>query len=136
MSLLLGGSAFLLYSMASKKRSAEAEEPDPTASEDGEEDKTFFQKNVLDYKQMAKEQFQIPQLLLDREKKKHEEYAERNAVDSADLGLAPGELEQMKELDFMYGGKTTAEELEEMEAEDDMKAIDPYLKKKKRYIKP
>ena len=42
----------------------------------------------------------------------------------------------MKELDFIYGGSTTKEELEEIEEENDLKLIDPYLKKKQRKIKP
>ena len=42
----------------------------------------------------------------------------------------------MKELDFMYGGSTTAEELEELEAEEEQKVIDPYLEREKRFIKP
>ena len=42
----------------------------------------------------------------------------------------------MKELDFMYGGQTTQEELEDMEEEEHLKAVDPYLKKKERYVKP
>ena len=46
------------------------------------------------------------------------------------------ELSQMKELDFMYGGQTTQEELEDMEDEEHQKAIDPYLEKKARYVKP
>lgn len=41
----------------------------------------------------------------------------------------------MKELDYMYGGGTTAEELEEMNAEEEQKMIDPYLKNKKRFMK-
>ena len=53
-----------------------------------------------------------------------------------DLGLAQGELTQMKELDYMYGGKTTSEELDEIREEEDAAAIDPYLKKKTRFIKP
>jgi len=42
----------------------------------------------------------------------------------------------MKELDYMYGGQTTAEEMEEMEKEEESKLTDPYLKKKKRTMKP
>jgi len=36
----------------------------------------------------------------------------------------------MKELDFMYGGSTTQEELDDMEEEEALRAVDPYLKKK------
>ena len=42
----------------------------------------------------------------------------------------------MKELDHMYGGKTTQEELDEIREEEDAAAIDPYLEKKTRFIKP
>lgn len=36
----------------------------------------------------------------------------------------------------MYGGQTTAEEMEEIEQEEESKLTDPYLKKKKRTMKP
>ena len=86
--------------------------------DDKGEAKTFFQKNVLDYKQMAKEEFKIPQLLMEREKQKQKEYDERSSVDFKELGMGSAELAQMKELDFMYGGQTTQEELEDMEEEE------------------
>jgi nitrite reductase/ring-hydroxylating ferredoxin subunit len=50
----------MLYNL--KTSEAESNEDDKG------EPKTFFQKNVLDYKQIAKEEFKIPQLLMDREK--------------------------------------------------------------------
>jgi hypothetical protein len=34
------------------------------------------------------------------------------------LGVSGGEIAQMKEMDFMYGGKTTKDELEDMEDEE------------------
>ena len=83
---------------------------------------------------MAKEEFQIPQLLMDRENQKQKEYRERTAVDVEELGVQSGDLTQMKELDFMYGGTTTQQELDEMEEEEAMKAVDPYLKKKQRSV--
>ena len=73
---------------------------------------------------------------MDRDKEKKQEYQKRADMDSAELGVSDGELEQMKELDYMYGGSTTTEELEEMKEEEDQKLIDPYLKKKKRSMKP
>ena len=42
----------------------------------------------------------------------------------------------MKELDFMYGGKTTEQELDEIEKEEEQAMIDPYLKKQKRFVQP
>jgi len=42
----------------------------------------------------------------------------------------------MKEMDFLYGGSTTEEELEDMQSEEESKMIDPYLKAKERKIKP
>lgn len=42
----------------------------------------------------------------------------------------------MKELDFMYGGSTTQEELDDMEEEEALRAVDPYLKKKSRHVQP
>ena len=42
----------------------------------------------------------------------------------------------MKELDYMYGGETTAQEMQDMEQEEDSKLTDPYMKKKKRTMKP
>lgn len=73
---------------------------------------------------------------MERENQKKKEYAEREAVDAKELGMGSGEVAQMKELDFMYGGQTTQEELEDMEEEEHLKAVDPYLKKKERYVKP
>jgi hypothetical protein len=49
---LLAGSAALYYNLSGK--TAEADE------KDNDNDKTFFQKNVMDYKQFAKEEFKIP----------------------------------------------------------------------------
>ena len=57
-------------------------------------------------------------------------------MDVKELGLKEGELAQMKELDFMYGGKTTQQELDEINEEQDRAALDPYLKKKDRFVKP
>jgi hypothetical protein len=42
----------------------------------------------------------------------------------------------MKQLDFMYGGKTTQDELDEIEEEAVMNVRDPYYEKKTRYVKP
>lgn len=103
---------------------------------DGEGEKSFFQKNVVDFKEIAQQNFKIPQLLMEREKQKQEEYSGREEVDAAELGVETDELAYMKELDFMYGGSTTAEELAEMEAEEEQKALDPYLERTKRYIRP
>ena len=118
----------MLYNL--KTSEAESNEDDKG------EPKTFFQKNVLDYKQIAKDEFKIPQLLMDREKQKQQEYDERSSVDFKELGMGSAELAQMKELDFMYGGQTTQEELEDMEDEEHQKAIDPYMEKKSRFVKP
>ena len=63
---------------------------------------------------MAREEFTIPQMIADREAEKQKEYEERASVEVKELGLKEGELAQMKELDFMYGGKTTQEELDEI----------------------
>ena len=41
---------------------------------------------------------------MERENQKKKEYAEREAVDAKELGMGSGEVAQMKELDFMYGG--------------------------------
>ena len=42
---------------------------------------------------MKDDQFQIPKLLLDREKQKSEEYRNRADMDSKELGISEGELE-------------------------------------------
>jgi hypothetical protein len=55
---------------------------------------------------------------MERETKKQQEYEERSSVDFKELGMGSSELAQMKELDFMYGGQTTQEELEDMEDEE------------------
>ena len=89
--------------------------------------KEFFMKNVLDYKDVGQSTFKIPQLLQEREAKKREEYQQRAEVEVEELGLGQGDVKQMKELDFMYGGQTTQEELEEMEAEEEAQSVDPKL---------
>jgi len=58
-------------------------------------------------------------LLIDRENQKRQEYEERGRVDVEELNLKGGELSQMKELDFMYGGSTTQSELEDIEEEEE-----------------
>ena len=73
---------------------------------------------------------------MEREKKKQEEYTARESVDFRELGVSKEELTQMKEMDFLYGGSTTEDELEEMETEEEQKLMDPYLKEKVRKIKP
>ena len=104
-------------------------------NDDDDKDKTFFQKNVIDFEKVKKEKFKIPHLLQEREQQKQQEYAERKDVDVSELGVSDAELATMKELDYMYGGSTTKQELEEIENEDAEKVIDPYLKKKKRFVK-
>jgi hypothetical protein len=67
-----------------------------TEAESNEDDKgdpkTFFQKNVMDYKQFAKDEFKIPQLLMEREKQKKAEYEERSSVDFMELNMSSQEL--------------------------------------------
>lgn len=46
-------------------------------------------------------------MIEDREKQKQEEYEQRASIEVEKLGVSTGELQQVKELDFMYGGKTT-----------------------------
>jgi excinuclease UvrABC helicase subunit UvrB len=74
-------------------------------------------------------------MLLERERQKQEEYNQRKDVDIEELGMSEQELATMKELDYMYGGSTTKEELAEMEEEENQKVIEPFLQKKKRFIK-
>lgn len=88
------------------------------------------------FKKLAREEFTIPNMIAEREATKQKEYEARASVEVKELGLKEGELSQMKELDFMYGGKTTQEELDDIQEEQDAAALDPYLKKKERYIKP
>ena len=73
---------------------------------------------------------------MEREAKKKEEYASREQVSATELGMDDGEIAQMKEMDFMYGGETTQQELEELEEEAEQKALDPYMKRKERNITP
>ena len=56
-------------------------------------------------------------------------------MDLSKLDLPDEDIRQIKELDFMYGGKTTADELKEMEDEEESRLFDPYLKKKQRMMK-
>lgn len=56
--------------------------------DDKNKDKTFFQKNVLDYKQIARDNFKIPHMLLERERQKQEEYNQRKDVDIEELGMS------------------------------------------------
>ena len=72
---------------------------------------------------------------MDREKEKQAEYNQRKDIDVSELGIKEGELATLKELDHMYGGSTTQKELEEMEQEEHDRIVDPYLKKKKRFVK-
>ena len=46
-------------------------------------------------------------MLMEREQKKQGEYDERKEIDAKELGLDSQALVEMKQLDFMYGGKTT-----------------------------
>lgn len=52
------------------------------------------------------------------------------------LGITRKEFTEMKELDMMYGGQTTKEELEDIKEEEEQLLLDPYLKKKERLLKP
>ena len=93
---------------------------DDKKDKDGEFNvKEFFMKNVLDYKDVGQGNFKIPQLLQEREAKKQEEYKKRDEIEVDELGMDSKDVKQMKELDFLYGGQTTQEELEEMEAEEE-----------------
>jgi len=43
---------------------------------------------VLDYKQIARDNFKIPHMLLERERQKQEEYNQRKDVDIEELGMS------------------------------------------------
>ena len=86
-----------------------------TEQTEDESKKTFFQKNVLDYKELAKEEFKIPHLLQEREKQMQKEYQERDGVNVDELGITSKEFKELKELDMMYGGQTSKEEMEEIQ---------------------
>jgi hypothetical protein len=77
---LLAGTSAFLYNM----KTAEAD------SDDKGSEKTFFQK--MDIKSLAKEEFKIPQLLMEREQQKRKEYDERSAIDAKELGMDSEEL--------------------------------------------
>lgn len=68
----MGASALAFTAKKAQEASlAEAQAEDPLQKKiDEEERKTFFQKNVIDFKQIAKEEFKIPHLLQEREKAK------------------------------------------------------------------
>jgi len=110
---LMGLSLFTI----AKQRAVDAE-----SKQDGEpkndQEQTFFQRNVIDYKQVARDNFKIPHMLMEREKQKQAEYKTRKDVDIEELGMNPTELATMKELDYMYGGSTTQQELADMEEEE------------------
>lgn len=91
---------------------------------------------MIDYKELAKEEFKIPNLLQEREEQMRKEYDERQAVEVDKLGITHNELAQMKQLDMMYGGQTTQEEIDEINDEEEQLLLDPYMKKKERYVKP
>lgn len=62
----------LAASSGQDEKVAMMDDGDANREQDGssqDENKTFFQKNILDYKEMAKEEFKIPHLLQEREKK-------------------------------------------------------------------
>ena len=73
---LLLGSTLIAGALLSHKlmdrKAVMAESPEDASSdtpkqEESDEEKNFFQKNVLDYKELAKEEFTIPHLLQERE---------------------------------------------------------------------
>ena len=64
------------------------------------------------------------------------EYDEREGIRVDELGITRKELTQMKELDMMYGGRTTKEELDDIKEEEEQLLLDPYLKKKERRLTP
>lgn len=90
-------------------------EPNP----EDEKDKTFFQKNVLDYKEMMKEEFSIPHMLQEKDKQMKKEYDQREGIDINEIGVTQKEFKELKELDHMYGNQTTKDELEEIENEEE-----------------
>ena len=97
-------SSFLAYHLFNKQKLALADDGNQQNDNDR---KTFFQENVIDIEAIKKDKFKIPQLLMERENKKKEEYASREQVSATELGMDAGEIAQMKEMDFMYGGETT-----------------------------
>lgn len=64
------------------------------------------------------------------------EYDEREGIRVDELGITRKELTEMKELDMMYGGRTTKEELDDIKEEEEQLLLDPYLKKKERRLTP
>lgn len=91
---------------------------------------------MIDFKELAKEEFKIPALLQEREKQMQKEYDDREAVEVDKLGITNSELAEMKQLDMMYGGRTTQQEIDEIKNEEEQLLLDPYLQKKERFIKP
>jgi len=85
---------------------------------------------VIDFKELAKEEFKIPALLQEREKQMQKEYDDREAVEVDKLGITNSELAEMKQLDMMYGGRTTQQEIDEIKNEEEQLLLDPYLQKK------
>ena len=131
--------ALLAASSRQDEKVAMMDDGDANREQDGssqDENKTFFQKNILDYKEMAKEEFKIPHLLQEREKKMQEEYEERDGVSTDELGITSKQFKQLKELDMMYGGQTSKQELEDIQTEEEQLMLDPYMKKKQRLLTP
>ena len=125
--------ALLAASSRQDEKVAMMDDGDANREQDGssqDENKTFFQKNILDYKEMAKEEFKIPHLLQERDKKMQEEYEERDGVSIDELGITSKQFKQLKELDMMYGGQTSKQELEDIQTEEEQLMLDPYMKKK------
>jgi 3-phenylpropionate/trans-cinnamate dioxygenase ferredoxin subunit len=112
-----------------------AEADSNNQDDDDDDDKNILQQKYEEIQRISKEQFKIPLLLQEREQQKQDEYDQRKQVDVRGLGMNEEDLQVMKELDYMYGGSTTQQELREMEEETARMAVDPFLKKKQRFVK-
>lgn len=73
---------------------------------------------------------------MERETKKQKEYSEREAVDVTEMGYSAQDVAEMKHLDFMYGGETTQQELEDMRSEELDQGINPFAEQKTLKMKP
>ena len=101
-----------------------------------DQDKNFLKRKLLDIDKAVKNEFKIPHLLADREEKMKKEYDEREGVKIDEMGITAKQFKQLKEMDMLYGGETTEEEIDKLKEEEEEAMMDPYMKKKEKLLKP
>ncbi len=90
----------------------------PHLIDDREGMEGFSTSTMLNFKSKLKEEFKIPYMLEEREKKKKEEYMQREPVDIEKLGLSRQEWRELKEQEHIFGSDTAEQEIKQMEEDE------------------